>query len=72
MEKIRLREFRKKVKQLMLSLANEIKRGEIDYRTAATHFSASTGLCIYNALRFLNDLMISHEFHKTSKYLDLS
>lgn len=52
MEKLRQREFRRKVKHLMISLADEIKRGEIDYRTAATHFSASTGLCIDNALRF--------------------
>jgi len=40
------------IKKLMLSLHSEIKSGILDYRTAATHFSASTGLELNTSLRY--------------------
>ncbi|ECG3604780.1 hypothetical protein JIF05_003861 [Salmonella enterica] len=52
MEKKRCREYRSRVKRLIQSLDSEIKSGTLDYLTAATHFSAVTGLRVENARRF--------------------
>lgn len=52
MEKKRCHEYRSRVKRLIQSLDIEIKSGTLDYLTAATHFSASTGLAIQASLRY--------------------
>lgn len=52
LEKKRRHEYRNRVKRLVQSLDSEIKSGTLDYHTAATHFSASTGLAIQTSLRY--------------------
>ncbi|HDC2132871.1 TPA: hypothetical protein O7X85_002470 [Salmonella enterica] len=45
-------EFRKKVKRLALCLTYEVQTGILTYDTAASHFSATTGLRIEHARRY--------------------
>ncbi|HAF2546782.1 TPA: hypothetical protein G9F23_002674 [Salmonella enterica] len=58
MEKKRCHEYRKRVKRLIQSLDSEIKSGTLDYHTAATHFSASTGLTLQASLRYFRQFHI--------------
>ncbi|ECF6912545.1 TPA: hypothetical protein MM852_003819 [Salmonella enterica subsp. enterica] len=58
MEKKRCHEYRSRVKRLIQSLDSEIKSGTLDYLTAATHFSASTGLAIQASLRYFRQYHI--------------
>ncbi|EBT5359802.1 hypothetical protein CLK33_18210 [Salmonella enterica] len=58
MEKKRCHEYRNRVKRLIQSLDSEIKSGTLDYHTAATHFSASTGLTIQASLRYFRQCHI--------------
>ncbi|EFZ9949366.1 hypothetical protein H4K83_004587, partial [Salmonella enterica] len=58
MEKKKCHEYRSRVKRLIQSLDSEIKSGTLDYHTAATHFSASTGLAIQASLRYFRQYHI--------------
>ncbi|EBA3806194.1 hypothetical protein AIW19_24525 [Salmonella enterica] len=58
MENKRCHEYRKRIKRLIQSLDSEIKSGTLDYHTAATHFSASTGLAIQASLRYFRQYNI--------------
>ncbi|ECF0927217.1 hypothetical protein E0V87_23150 [Salmonella enterica subsp. enterica serovar Coeln] len=58
MEKKRCHEYRNRIKRLIHSFDSEIKSGTLDYHTAATQFSASTGLTIQASLRYFRQFHI--------------